>query len=92
MKRMRLLGAALGACALAVFVGCASGARHDQALCVLIDVSGTYADEKAEVAKILKRDVLPAMVPGDTLLVIRIDSASYEKENVEALVTLDARR
>jgi hypothetical protein len=58
---------------------------------VLIDVSGTYADEKAEVVKILKREVLPAMLPGDTLLVLRIDSESYQKENLEALVTLDHR-
>jgi len=58
---------------------------------VLIDVSGTYADEKPEVVRILKRDVLPALLPGDTLVVIRIDSESYEKENLEALVTLDAR-
>jgi hypothetical protein len=73
-----------------LLVSC-DGRRYDQALCVLIDTSGTYAGEKAEVARILKREVIPAMVPGDTLMVIRIDSASYEKENIEALVTLDAR-
>jgi hypothetical protein len=76
---------------LALLVGCADGRLYNQALCVLIDVSGTYVDEKAEVASILKRGVLPAMLPGDTLLVIRIDSGSYEKDNVEALVTLDPR-
>jgi hypothetical protein len=75
----------------ALLVSCADGRRYNQAICVLIDVSGTYADEKAEVARILKREVLPAMLPGDTLLVIRIDSASYSKDNVEALVTLDPR-
>ena len=31
------------------------------------------------------------MEPGDTLLVIRIDGESYEKDNVETLVTLDPR-
>jgi len=50
-----------------------------------------HAEEKREVAKILKRDVLPAMDPGDTLMLIRIDSQSYEKDNLETLVTLDAR-
>jgi hypothetical protein len=75
----------------ALLAGCSDGRRYDQAICVLIDVSGTYADEKAEVASILKREVLPAMLPGDTLLVIRIDSGSYEKDNIEALVTLDPR-
>lgn len=72
-------------------IGCESSARYGQAVCVLIDVSGTYAEEKQEVAAILKRDVLPTLVPGDTFLLIRIDSESYEKDNVEALMTLDPR-
>ena len=70
---------------------CDGGRRYDQAICALIDVSGTYADEKREAVKHLKREILPNMVPGDTLIVIRIDSESYQKENVEALLTLDAR-
>jgi hypothetical protein len=85
----RSLAAALVAAALAL--GCADGRRYEQAICVLIDVSGTYADEKPEVARILEREVLPSMLPGDTLLVIRIDSESYAKDNIEALVTLDPR-
>ena len=87
-KHKLLLMLTLGA--LALGLGCESR-RYDQAICVLIDVSGTYADQKAEVVKIIKRDILPAMVPGDTLIAIRIDSESYQKENVEALMTLDAR-
>lgn len=78
----------LAAVALA---GCTDTRRYDQAICALIDVSGTYADQKAEAVRILKREVLPAMEPGDTLLVIRIDDASYEKDDVVALETLDAR-
>jgi len=77
--------------ALLALTACADGRRWDQAVCVLVDVSGTYADQKADVVRLLKRDVLPALVPGDSLLVIRIDSQSYEKSNVEALLTLDAR-
>ena len=76
---------------LALLLGCSDGRRYEQAICVLIDVSGTYADEKPEVARILKRDVLPSMLPGDTLMVIRIDSESYSKDNLETLVTLDPR-
>ena len=87
MRRLTLLLATIGLLGL----GCDEGHRYEQAIAVLIDVSGTYADQKAEVAKILKRDVLPSLVPGDTLLIVRIDSESYEKENVEALVTLDHR-
>ena len=76
---------------LSLLGACNDESRYDQAICVLIDESGTYADQKTEVVRILKREVLPSMEPGDTLLIIRIDGESYEKENVEALMTLDAR-
>ncbi len=58
---------------------------------MLVDVSGTYSDETGEVANILKREVLPGLFPGDTLLLIRIDSESYQKENLEVLMTFDPR-
>jgi hypothetical protein len=82
--------AMLGA-ALLLLPGCSDGRRYDQAVAVLIDVSGTYADEKDETVRVIKRDILPNMIPGDTLFVARIDSESYDKDNVEALLTLDRR-
>ena len=39
----------------------------------------------------MKREVLPGLFPGDTLLLIRIDSESYQKENLEVLMTFDPR-
>ena len=71
--------------------GCSDGRRYDQAIGVLIDVSGTYADERQETVRVIKREILPQMVPGDTLLVARIDSTSYDSENLLALLTLDRR-
>ncbi len=91
MSRRNLGTLLLALSMLGLVGGCADSGRYDQAICVLIDESGTYSDQKREVVRILKREVLPAMEPGDTLLVIRIDGQSYEKENVEALMTLDAR-
>jgi hypothetical protein len=90
---MRGIPTLLAAAALAapLALGCADARNYEQAVCALVDVSGTYADEKPEVVRILKRDVIPALLPGDTLIVIRIDSESYQKENLEALVTLDPR-
>ena len=82
----------VGAAALVLgAAGCQDAARYDQAICVLVDVSGTYSDQAGEVVRIVERGVLPTMEPGDTLLVIRIDGESYERDNVEALVTLDQR-
>jgi len=82
-------------CALAglllLTLGCSGDRRYDQAVSVLIDVSGTYADQKPETVKLIKGEILPHMLPGDTLLVVRIDSESYDRGNVEALVTLDRR-
>ncbi len=54
-------------------------------------MSGTYADQRKEVVRIVKSEVLPNLEPGDTLLVLRIDGESYDKDNLEVLVTLDAR-
>jgi len=80
----------IAACALFA-LACTEGRNYDQVVSVLIDVSGTYADERRQAVDIVKREILPHMVPGDTLLVVRIDSESYDRENVEALLTLDRR-
>jgi len=89
---MNLRGAVIAlAGLLAVLAGCGEGRRYDQAICALIDVSGTYADQKQEVVKVIKRDVLPGMVPGDTFIAILVDSESYERSNVKSVTTLDTR-
>ena len=90
-NRHPFLAAGAGLLLALCLCACDGGRRYEQAICALIDVSGTYADQKAEAVRILKREVIPAMEPGDTLLVIRIDDASYDRENVVALTTLDAR-
>jgi hypothetical protein len=76
---------------IGVALGCADPRNYRQSVCALIDVSGTYADQRAEVASVIKRQVLPELLPGDSLLVILIDSQSYEKDNVKVLVTFDER-
>ena len=88
MVVMRFVAVSLCALALAA---CSEASKYSQAVAVLIDTSGTYADQKPEVARIVKREVLPALVPGDTLAIVRIDSESYEKADVVQLVTLDQR-
>jgi len=82
---------AIAMACLVAATACSDGHRYRQAVAVLVDVSGTYADQKDEVARIVKREVLPELVPGDTLLLIRIDSQSYDKEDLVSLTTLDPR-
>src|SRR5262245_63382896 len=78
-------------CVLLTVAACSDGRSYSQAIAVLIDVSGTYADQTPQVARMVKREILPGLVPGDTLAIVRIDSESYKKANVDALVTLDNR-
>jgi hypothetical protein len=78
-------------CVGSLLAACNDARRHDQAIGVLIDVSGTYAEERDETVRVIKREILPNLVPGDTLFVARIDSESYDRENVETLLTLDRR-
>jgi hypothetical protein len=87
----RLAALALSPALLALASACAPARRYDQAIGVLVDVSGTYADRKAGTVDLIKREILPHLVPGDTLLVVRIDSESYDEANLEALLTLDRR-
>ena len=70
---------------------CSSGAQYSQAIVALVDVSGTYADQRPEVVNVIRKGLLPRLTPGDTLIIIRIDSESYKKDNVEASMTLDVR-
>jgi hypothetical protein len=84
MKRLSLL-------ALPLLLSCSSGKNYAQAIVALVDVSGTYADQKPEVVNVIKRGILPKLQPGDSLFVIRIDDESYKKANVEGGITLDVR-
>jgi hypothetical protein len=77
--------------AVLLAASCTSGTQYSQAIVALVDVSGTYADQRPEVVSVIRKGVLPKLTPGDTLIVIRIDSESYKKANVEASVTLDPR-
>lgn len=71
--------------------GCTESSRYQQAVCVLVDTSGTYADQKPDVVEMIRVGMLPKLVPGDSLIVARIDSRSYEEENIVARVRLDKR-
>ncbi len=84
----RALIVAIGGIALA----CTDGSEDARAIAVLIDVSGTYADQAPAVIKTVKAGILPSMMPGDTLTVVRIDDASYGKDNIETKLTLAPRR
>lgn len=88
MTRMPRAAAALG---LLLAAGCSDGRSHARAIAVLVDVSGTYADQRPEVARIIRSGVLPKVRPGDTFFLVRIDGESYGAQNLEAKATFDSQ-
>src|SRR5712692_5287466 len=72
-------------------LSCTSGTQYAHAVVALVDVSGTYADQKAEVVNVIRKGLIPRLTPGDSLTVIRIDAQSYTRRNVEASMKLDVR-
>lgn len=70
---------------------CSQGTEHQAAVCALMDVSGTYADQQEAVNRTLKAGVLSEMQPGDSLFVLAIDSDSYDQGNVVATLRTDPR-
>ena len=66
--------------ATAVFLSaCSSGRNYAQAIAALVDVSGTYVDQKPEVIGLIKKGILPKLNPGDSLFIIRIDDESCSR-------------
>ncbi len=88
MKGLPATAAALG---VLLAAGCTDSRSYAHATCVLVDVSGTYADQRHEVVGIVQRGLLPKVRPGDTFILIRIDEESYDKKAVEATVTFDSQ-
>ena len=71
--------------------GCTDSKEYETSFCSLIDISGTYAGEKASVVNTVKAGIVPQMIPGDSLFFVKIDSNSYSEENLVTKLTLDYR-
>src|SRR5688572_31824855 len=67
--------------AAAVLAGCGDSRSHSQAVYVLVDTSGTYAQEAGK-AQVIINYLLGTLQPGDSLAVARVESRSFtEKED-----------
>jgi hypothetical protein len=87
MKRLLLAG--LG-CLAAGVAGCGDPRSHAQAVYVLIDTSGTYAQEAAK-AQLIVNYLLGTLQPGDSLAVARVESRSFSEKDIIAKATFDQR-
>jgi len=88
MKRRQFL-AALPAAALAA-AGCVDSRSHSHAVYMLVDTSGTYAQEAGK-AQVIINYLLGSLQPGDSLAVARVQSRSFSEKDIVAKATFDSR-
>jgi hypothetical protein len=87
--RRRQFVLALPALALAA-AGCADQRAHTHAVYLLVDTSGTYAEEVGK-AQLIVNYLLGTLQPGDSLAVARVRSRSFSEKDIIAKATFDQR-
>ena len=85
--RAHVLGLAI--CLLALS-GCGPSVSHTRAVYMLLDTSGTYAQE-LEKARNIANYLLGSLDSGDSLSLARIDSASFSEKDIIAKVSFSER-
>jgi hypothetical protein len=86
----RLLLASLTLASAAVMSSCADQRSHTQAVYMLVDTSGTYAQEVGK-AQVIINYLLGTLQPGDSLAVARVKSRSFSEKDIIAKVTFDSQ-
>ena len=69
---------------------CGDSRMHSQAVYMLVDTSGTYAQEMNKAAKIVNY-LLATLNPGDSLAVAKVETRSFTEKDIVARVTFDKR-
>ncbi|GAC1539152.1 MAG: hypothetical protein NVS2B4_19110 [Ramlibacter sp.] len=80
---------ALPALALAG-TGCGNPRDHANAVYMLVDTSGTYAQEAGK-AQLIINYLLGTLEPGDSLAVARVTSRSFSEKDIVTKATFDTR-
>ena len=86
MDRRRFLASTLAIAAS----GCGDPRSHRHAVYMLVDTSGTYAQE-ASKALLIVNYLLGTLQPGDSLAVARVQSRSFSEKDIIAKATFDTR-
>jgi hypothetical protein len=71
-------------------MGCTDQKSHAQAVYMLVDTSGTYAEEVGK-AQLIVNFLLGALNSGDSLAVARVRSRSFSEKDIIAKATFDNR-
>ena len=70
--------------------GCGNPRDHAHAVYMLVDTSGTYAQESGK-AQLVISYLLGTLEPGDSLAVARVTSRSFSEKDILAKATFDTR-
>jgi hypothetical protein len=70
--------------------GCGDSRNHAHAVYMLIDTSGTYAQEARKAQSIINY-LLGTLQPGDSLAVARVENRSFSEKDIVAKATFDTR-
>jgi hypothetical protein len=73
-----------------LLIGCTKGGDRSKGVYMLIDTSGTYAEELQKAQSVINY-LLGTLQPGDTLAVGRIDTGSFSENDIIAKVQFDSR-
>jgi hypothetical protein len=76
--------------AAACITGCADSSSRATGVYMLVDASGTYAEELGK-AKAITSYLLGTLQPGDSLAVAKIETGSFSEKDIIAKVTFDKR-
>jgi hypothetical protein len=80
----------LGIAAALMLGACGAGEPHNEGIYLLMDTSGTYA-EQLDKAQHIVDVVLSKLQPGDSFSVARVDTASFTEKDIVAMVNFDDR-
>ncbi|HEX5636503.1 MAG TPA: vWA domain-containing protein [Gammaproteobacteria bacterium] len=73
-----------------VLAGCSDSRSHSTGVYLLIDTSGTYAEQVTKAQKIINY-LLANLNTGDSLAVAKVSSKSFSEKDIIAKVTFDRR-
>lgn len=87
---MKLRSFLLVVLCLAAIAGCSKGGGRTRGVYMLLDTSGTYAEELKKAQAIINY-LLGTLQPGDFLAIGRIDTGSFSEKDIVAKVKFDSR-
>jgi len=88
MKSLPIVGVMLSC--VFFLSACGDSRIHSHAVYMLVDTSGTYAQEMSKAAKIINF-LLATLNPGDSLAVAKVETRSFTEKDIVAKATFDKR-